>query len=345
MIRHQHSQLIYFATANDPYGWLDPSFEHTLEHNGLTFQAPEVLFQWLRFERHPALQEQILRMKTIRGARQKAFEFLESLGLPDKGDTDLRRMRSVLSLLIEQHPDVASRLAATGDRDLVRNAMRSSLGAKKYWGMEFEEENNRWVGENRLGQIWMELRSALPSGTLSSPETTSPRVSADAIPHVHDQVLYFTAVKEPYGWMSNMYPTPIRHAGKMFRTPEALFQWLRFEAHPEVQAEIFAQKGPMGSKMKARVNRDLLRRGEQWDEDESDLDLMRQCLRLKVDQHPAIKRRLLESGDMILMENCSNRDRESARFWGAVYDPVSNLWVGRNVLGKLWMELREALHA
>lgn len=345
MIRHQHTQLIYFATANDPYGWLDPSFEHALEYNGRTFQAPDVLFQWLRFERYPALQEQILKMKTIRGARQKAFELLESLGLSDKGDTDLRRMRTVLSLLLEQHPDVASLLAATGDRSLVRNTMRSSLGAKKYWGMEYEEENNRWVGENRLGQIWMELRSALPSGTPPAPEPNLAVSSPDAIPHVHDHVLYFTAVKEPYGWMSNMYATPIRHAGKTFRTPEALFQWLRFEAYPDVQDEIFVQKGPMGSKMKARVHRDLLKRGAQWDEDESDLDLMRQCLRLKVDQHPAVKRRLLESGDMILMENCSNRDRESSRFWGAVYDPVTNLWMGRNVLGKLWMELREALRA
>lgn len=159
-------------------------------------------------------------------------------------------------------------------------------------------------------------------------------------PHDHDKVIYFTAVKEPYGWLGNLSPYPLTYDGKVFRTSEHLFQWMRFPSFPEIQEDIRIQKGPMGSKMIARRNRDLLGRGENWDEHQDDFALMRECLRVKVDQHPHLLDMLLDTGDIILIENCSNRDKESSRFWGAVYNEQTNLWEGANVLGELWMELR-----
>ena len=153
--------------------------------------------------------------------------------------------------------------------------------------------------------------------------------------------LTITKVKEPGGWLSCMSPHPIQYGGKIFRTCEALFQWLRFQKHPEVQEIIIAQKSPMGAKMKARLNRNLLNRGEKWDETEEDIQLMKICLELKIEQHPNLKTLLFESGSAEIIEDCTTHDRESARFWGAV--KIDGKWVGQNILGKLWMEVREEL--
>ncbi len=151
-----------------------------------------------------------------------------------------------------------------------------------------------------------------------------------------------TKVKEPFGWLSLMSPHPIQYEGKTFRTAEALFQWLRFKDQPDVQKVILEQKSPIGAKMKARLNRAFLNRSEKWDESETDLALMKKCMELKVQQHPSLKDKLIDTGNAIIIEDCTTHDRESARFWGAV--KVDGKWVGKNFLGKLWMEVRDELY-
>jgi ribA/ribD-fused uncharacterized protein len=155
------------------------------------------------------------------------------------------------------------------------------------------------------------------------------------------KTIVFTKVKLPYGWLGNMSPYPVEYQGRRYRTTEALFQCLRFEGHPEVQDEIRNQKSPMAAKMKAKKYRHLLNRGGKWDEGEDDIDRMRLCLNLKLTQHPELNRQLLNTDDALIIEDCSARPRGSAKFWGAVLE--NGEWVGRNVLGKLWMELREEL--
>ncbi|KKU77091.1 MAG: hypothetical protein UY12_C0023G0005 [Parcubacteria group bacterium GW2011_GWA2_47_8b] len=63
------------------------------------------------------------------------------------------------------------------------------------------------------------------------------------------------------------------------------------------------------------------------------LDIMKQILRAKVDQHPYVKKKLLETGDKELVED-SWRDA----YWG--WGPNKD---GENHLGKLWMEVRAEL--
>jgi len=150
-----------------------------------------------------------------------------------------------------------------------------------------------------------------------------------------------TRVKEENGWLSCMSAYPVHYNGMMFRTCEALFQYRRFEGHPEVQAEILACPSPMGAKMIARRERALLNRTGIWDYDESDRELMKQCLRLKLEQHPDLQQKLVDTGEVVIIEDCTTHDREAARIWGAVR--VDGKWVGHNILGQLWMELRSEL--
>ena len=151
----------------------------------------------------------------------------------------------------------------------------------------------------------------------------------------------FRRVNEPGGWLSCMSAHPVHYNGITLRTCEGLFQYRRFDGHPTVQEEILNCPSPMGAKMIARRERALLQRDGIWDYAESDRELMKQCLRLKLEQHPDLQQKLIETGDAVIIEDCTTHDREAARIWGAVR--VDGNWVGQNILGKLWMELRTEL--
>lgn len=154
-------------------------------------------------------------------------------------------------------------------------------------------------------------------------------------------IIRITKVKEEYGWLHCMSPHPLTYEGIDFRTSESLFQYLRFEGYPKIQEEIRNQKSPMAVKMKARKYREKLNRGSNWDQSLDDIPLMRKCLLLKLNQHPDLEKKLLKTEQAIIIEDCTTHDRESARFWGAVFK--NNKWIGENILGKLWMEIRDEL--
>jgi len=148
----------------------------------------------------------------------------------------------------------------------------------------------------------------------------------------------FTASRLPYGWMGNMSPFPIKFGDDTYRTTEALFQALRFSDN-DIKALIREEKSPMGAKFvaKARVS-------EMTVEQLSDKDIvnMKMCIKLKVEQHPELAKELLATGDAKIYEDVTNRgDKGSNLFWGAML--VDGEWVGKNILGNIWMELRKEL--
>jgi predicted NAD-dependent protein-ADP-ribosyltransferase YbiA (DUF1768 family) len=152
----------------------------------------------------------------------------------------------------------------------------------------------------------------------------------------------FITTKEPHGWLHCMSAYPLFWAGNRYPTAEHLFQCLRFSLYPQIQDEILAKPSPMAAKWVACKHKALLgRRPRYWDESPDDIDRMRFVLRLKLDQHPALAVKLKATGQAVLVEDCSRRDRGSARFWGAVKS--GGKWCGANVLGCLWMELRDTL--
>lgn len=156
---------------------------------------------------------------------------------------------------------------------------------------------------------------------------------------VEPQEIAFTKVSLPFGWLGNMAPYPVKHEGKSYKTTEALFQALRFKDFPEVQELIMAEKSPMGCKMVAKSHFKLLNGYQPGCQE--DLDNMRLCLRLKVDQHSELKEQLVATNDIKIIENCSSRPHGTGLIWGAAFQ--EGKWVGKNVLGVLWEELREQL--
>lgn len=149
-------------------------------------------------------------------------------------------------------------------------------------------------------------------------------------------VVSFTKVALPYGWLGNMSPYPIQFNGLTWRTSEALFQALRFKDQ-EIQELIRAEKSPMGAKMVMKSNvKDIVV------EPHSDKDLlnMKMCLRFKLNQHPNLIKDLIDTGDARIIEDVTKRGNKGGNlFWGAML--VDDEWVGQNKLGELWMTLRE----
>jgi predicted NAD-dependent protein-ADP-ribosyltransferase YbiA (DUF1768 family) len=157
----------------------------------------------------------------------------------------------------------------------------------------------------------------------------------------------FTKVDLPYGWLGNMSPFWIEHEGKRYRSTEALFQCLRFDGCPQAERElavkeIMAEPSPMIAKNKAKSHRKKLGFNKADIGNEEDIARMKFCLKLKLQQHPHLVGKLLYTKDAFIVEDCTDRKKSSTgEIWGAKL--VNNEWIGRNLLGNLWMELREEL--
>lgn len=149
----------------------------------------------------------------------------------------------------------------------------------------------------------------------------------------------FTKVKLPYGWLGNMAPFPVTYENKTYLTTEALFQALRFTKNPDIQELIRAEKSPMSAKMIAKSKKEFMDEGVLYLD--KDIENMKLCLQLKLEQHPLLKIELLETENALIIEDCSKRPHGSGLFWGSAKKETG--WEGQNILGKLWMEQREVL--
>lgn len=147
----------------------------------------------------------------------------------------------------------------------------------------------------------------------------------------------FLKTNEPFGGLSNMAGGfPLFVNGIRILTSEALYQSCRFPHRPEVQWLILGQPSPMTAKMKSKP----YRHDSRPDWDRVRVKIMRWCLRVKLAQNwDAFSSLLLETRDRPIVEESRKDD-----FWGA--RPVDEqTLVGMNVLGRLLMELREAVKA
>ena len=129
--------------------------------------------------------------------------------------------------------------------------------------------------------------------------------------------------------LSNFSAFTLQWKGNRFDTSEAAYHWEKFPDYPSVKEGIIeAPSAHMALKL-AHLHKNLRR--ADWDDVK--IDIMRDILRAKADQHEYVRRKLLATGDRELTED-SWRDN----FWG--WGPNKN---GRNELGKLWMEIRSEL--
>jgi ribA/ribD-fused uncharacterized protein len=127
--------------------------------------------------------------------------------------------------------------------------------------------------------------------------------------------------------LSNFSAFTLRWRGHRFDTSEAAYHWEKFsDKRPEIQELI--RCAPSAHEAFTIAAHWTSYRRSDWDEVR--VDVMRDILRAKVEQHPYVRKKLLETGTRELVEDSWRDD-----FWG--WGPNRD---GRNMLGTLWMEIR-----
>ena len=143
-----------------------------------------------------------------------------------------------------------------------------------------------------------------------------------------ETVIHFYRTSDEYGCFSNFAPFAIELAGKLWPTSEHYFQAQKF-AGTEHEEAIRLAKSPM---IAARMGRDRSKPFRADWESVKD-DIMREAVSAKFSQHPEIREVLLATGKAKIVEHT-----EKDSYWGDGGDGS-----GRNMLGRILMEVREAL--
>ena len=150
-----------------------------------------------------------------------------------------------------------------------------------------------------------------------------------------DEVCGFRFVRAPWGAFSNFAPlaTPIAAGPWTFATSEALYQAAKFGDAPAVQRRIACAPSARAAAAIGRGEK----AGLDPDWSAQRVNAMRWVLRMKREANAAeIDAALAATGDRAIVE-VSTRDA----WWGA--KPAGDSYRGANVLGRLWMELRQQL--
>jgi ribA/ribD-fused uncharacterized protein len=132
--------------------------------------------------------------------------------------------------------------------------------------------------------------------------------------------------------LSNFSAFNIFWRGYTFDTSEKAYQWEKFLGACSDTQELIYYARSSHEAFKIAQERNDLRR-QNWDKIK--VMVMRDILRAKVAQHDYVRKKLLATGNRTLIED-SWRDS----FWG--WGPNKD---GENMLGKLWMKVRDELRA
>jgi len=148
----------------------------------------------------------------------------------------------------------------------------------------------------------------------------------------------FKRNNEEFGALSNMATGfPLRVSGIDIKTTEALYQACRFPNLPEIQKKIIEEKSPMVVKMISDSNKKKSR--EDWNDIR--LKVMKWCIQVKLAQNfVSFGAVLHQTGLRNIVEN-SSKDN----FWGAIPNEDGTVFIGKNALGRLLMDLRQSFYS
>jgi ribA/ribD-fused uncharacterized protein len=141
-------------------------------------------------------------------------------------------------------------------------------------------------------------------------------------------IRFYSKGEEQWRFLSNFYPATFYYHGVAWPSSEHFYQGMKFSG--EVQERVRRLSTPGETKRFARQNLDLV--DPNWNERK--VWVMRLALLLKFSQNEELTQRLLATGEETLVED-SPRDA----YWGCGQDGR-----GRNVMGRLLMEVRSHLH-
>lgn len=132
--------------------------------------------------------------------------------------------------------------------------------------------------------------------------------------------------------LDNFSAFKVFYLGHYWSTAEHAYQAAKFiHSAPDIVNSIRNAKSPHEAQKIGRENREL--KPEDWDIFK--VEIMYQICKSKLRIHPYVQQKLLETGDLEIVEDSPKDD-----FWGT--GPNKD---GQNELGKIWMWLRSELKA
>lgn len=146
----------------------------------------------------------------------------------------------------------------------------------------------------------------------------------------NDRQVFF--YEQEFYVLSNFSAFTLQWKGLRFDTSEAAYHWEKFSNnHPCIRDEIWTATSAHEAFKLAERNKAFRR--HDWDAVR--IGIMRDILCAKADQQEYVRRKLLATGERELIEDSWRDD-----FWG--WGPNRE---GKNMLGKLWMEIRAELRS
>ena len=140
-----------------------------------------------------------------------------------------------------------------------------------------------------------------------------------------DAVYFFTPAFFP---LDNFSAHTVSIWNITFPTVEHAFQWKKFSvSSPEIAAEVLAASSPHAVKIISDANKQKV--PEAWYGER--IAVMELLLEAKAAQHEDVREALHRTGDRNIIENSPVDD-----YWG-----IGPNQDGENMLGKLWMRVRE----
>jgi len=133
---------------------------------------------------------------------------------------------------------------------------------------------------------------------------------------------------QEYSFLSNFYPSDVWYDGVLYPTVEHAYQAAKtFDEQDRkkiLEAKTPGQAKRLGRKIKIR---------DDWEKIK--VYVMYELVLQKFCRHPQLRRKLLETKDQTLVEG----NKWGDKFWGVDLETKK----GRNMLGKLLMQVREEL--
>jgi len=72
-------------------------------------------------------------------------------------------MKTCLELKLNQYRDLKARLINISSADIIEDCTTHDRESARFWGMV--KKNGKWIGENHLGKLWMDIIASLQSQT------------------------------------------------------------------------------------------------------------------------------------------------------------------------------------
>lgn len=143
------------------------------------------------------------------------------------------------------------------------------------------------------------------------------------------KIEFYSSGEIPFGSFSNFLKKhPITVKGKEWPSSEHYYQAMKFEGTEHEEAVRLVKTPREAADMGRERSRPLR---TDWDQVKD--DVMREAIKAKFTQHTCLKSILLASGDAEIIEHTVNDN-----YWADAGDGS-----GKNMLGKLLMELRDQL--